>query len=220
LSIALGVLGNDLKILDQYSVKRYIKDGLIHPNYQLLKQSGPRTNLIKAALLVEHGGIWIDADTVVLRHFNDLPWDRDLMYMKWSTGPQRILTGYIGARKDSPIAYRWLQEANRMIEDVSKTATGDYWLVLGERVLTPIVANMGGDLQEIPLSTFLPVDLSKPNGATAFVGTSEWRDYITPHTLAFGLNHSWLVDKHAALMLMWDRQNSPIMIHRLLQQEE
>jgi hypothetical protein len=45
-------------------------------------------------------------------------------------------------------------------------------------------------LVQLPLETFLPIEVDKEVGMLLAPG--DWRERVKPNTVAFGLNHSWL----------------------------
>jgi len=216
-------LGEDITILNPDTLKDLGILDLITPRHKEIKEIGPRTDFYRAALLWKYGGLWIDADTVILdadklRALLSYVDISDLVYMMWSTEPCRVITGYIGAKQKSKIIKDWLDIANKCIE-----ATPDmnisWWLKLGEQCLTPALQGARGVIiHQLPLSTFLPIDLDH-GGCLRFVGTTNWRDYVTKDTVAFGLNHSWLVANHPDLMRSWP-VDSPILIHKLFNYAE
>lgn len=211
-------LGQDITIVGpDVSLQALGVLDLITPRHKEIKEIGPRTDLYRAAILWKYGGLWIDADTVILdaNRLRGLHTDIcDLTYMQWPTEPLRIITGYIGAKQRSRIIKDWLDIANRRIESAPEMNV-DWWLKLGEECLTPALQGARGIIiHQLPLSTFLPIDLDH-GGCLKFVGTTKWRDYVTKDTVAFGLNHSWLVANHADIMLRWPKE-SRILIHELL----
>lgn len=210
------VCGDDFHLVTPANLRDYVPHGALHPNYRTMPQLGPKVSAIRAALLALHGGWWLDADTVALRHPQEVNLSyphADVLYSMWSTKPERCLNGYIYARKHSLPACEWLRRVNYKLEYAYKRACT--WLVLGEKVLTEL---MLGDerCQRIPLATFLPLEVD--TRVAEFFEDRKPAEYIKPETVCFGLNHSWMMHHHARDMALPRAQwpNSPMLIHRLL----
>jgi hypothetical protein len=209
------VLGDDLTIVTPETIDDLIGSDLI-PDWRSVPTLGPRVCAIRAALLYLHGGCWIDADTVMFRR-PVIDEDADLCYCVWPTPPRRVLSGYLAARKESPVIRAWIANINRTIAAGPRK---DWWLVLGEHALTPAV-DMAESfpytrLVEWPLKMWIPLNMdTEPQ---YYCEPCDYLRWCENETVAFALNHSWLTANHKWGMVMdlAAMQQSPLLIHQLL----
>jgi len=191
---------------------KFIPDGLLHPRWRSIPQLGIKSDCVRVAALAQHGGLYVDADTVMLRSpVGVIPEDRDCAYMTWTRRPRRVIAGYIYMRPGSPVAQRWLENVNRFLADGKMG-----WTDLGERCLTPAVDAEPDASTAIPLDTFLPVEVDRE--VERFFANDDFRSLVKPHTIAFGLNHSWMTSRQPGAMLATPERmkNSRLMIHQVL----
>lgn len=191
----------------------YIPDGTLHPAWKSIRELGVKSDCVRAACLSRYGGAYIDADTVMLRSpAGIVDESKECSFMTWSTPPDRVIAGYIHCRKDSSVAKQWLANMN------AKLAAGQTgWCELGEGCLTPAVRAVdSANLQHLPLKTFLPIeiDLHVPR----FFTKDDWRGFVDGNTVAFGLNHSWMLSRKRDEMVrpLQEMRNSETLIHRLI----
>lgn len=194
------------------TLEDHLPGGMIHPNWRKLQSPAQRADCVRAGLLFYQGGLWIDADTIMVAP-PTVREEADCCHLRWSTPPDRIPNGYVYCRPHSRVAEAWLAGVNYALEQRGKFA----WTGLGERVLTPIINNMpAGECVEWPLSVWQPIEVDKD--VELYFTHLEWQRYAEPWTVAFGLNHSWMMHRKRAAMLIGPHEwaSSPIMIHRLL----
>lgn len=192
--------------------EQYGLDELLHPNWRTIKELGVKSDCVRVAMLAKYGGLYVDADTVMLRSpVGIIDESKDCVFMTWTKPPRRVIAGYIYCRPGSPVAQKWLENVNQFL------ASGIWgWTDLGEKCLTPAVDAHLATCEQIPLDTFLPIEIDRE--VQRFFTTDDYRTLVKPHTIAFGLNHSWMMRVHGRLMLQPAErvQHSPILIHRLL----
>ncbi|WP_455387477.1 capsular polysaccharide synthesis protein [Petrachloros mirabilis] len=206
------VCGNDLVIVTPENLEEYVPRTL-HPSWRRLPQPALRADCIRAALLANHGGWWLDADTIVLRHpygVNERYRD-DCLYMTWTKPPRRILNGYIYMAPGYDGARRWLSLIN-----LDLPRGGAEWCSLGEKLLTEDLTN-DPEAKEIPRRLFLPIDIDSE--VHHFFEDQEWGWWVHEDTVCFGLNHSYFMYHYPEAMTApaADRTDSPLMIHRLIE---
>lgn len=194
------------------NIEHYIPDGVLDPYWKSIKELGVKSDCVRAACLYLYGGLYVDADTVMLRSpVGVIDEDADCAYMTWSTAPRRCIAGYIYCRPGSPVAKKWLDNMNAKLAE--KKAG---WTELGERCLTPAIDSCDpGKMQILPLNTFLPIEIDIE--VDRFFKEGRWEDLVTDKTIAFGLNHSWMTSRKPAEMKRWDDPRSRLLIHRILQ---
>lgn len=192
------------------NIAAYLPEGMLHQHFSVL-QPAHKADCIRAALLAQHGGLYMDADTVCLRSPAGNASDHDLVYCVWDNAPRRVLNGYIYAKPGSCLAWEWVDAINDAL------ASGRLnWTSLGEGVLTSLVAEHPETTREMPRSTFLPLDVD--GSVATFFTNRDFEDFVKPESVAFGLNNSWMMARRRNDMLMSAEAmaQSPLMIHRLL----
>ena len=172
------------------------------------------TDCLRAHLLAEHGGLWADADTICLREPFLLIHNRykkeQFLYSRWKDG--RAIAGYVYAPKGHPVALRWRDGVDSTLRHGFNVGWGD----LGEKLLTWCLNGVAdGSTWEIPLETFLPVDIDRE--VEVLFTEQPWRDRVSIRTILFGLNHSWMMANKLEEMTK-NPAGSRLMIHKLLQE--
>jgi hypothetical protein len=156
---------------------------------------GVGTDCLRAILLYELGGCWIDADTVCITNPANLIKNRhnpsQFLYSRWPSQPDRVIAGYVYSPQGHLIARQWSQ----IVRSALLNAETIGWGELGEKTLTPMVNRSASAKSswQIPLETFMPVDID--TNVQRYFERSGWLDFATQNTIAFGLNYSWMMDK-------------------------
>jgi hypothetical protein len=196
------------------NIDKYIPDGILHPSWKNIKELGVKSDCVRAACLMLYGGLYIDADTLMLRSPKELDTGHECGFMTWTTPPHRVIAGYIYCCAGSEVAKKWVANINEMLE---QGRCG--WTDLGERCLTPAV-DASQDTVHWPLQTFLPIDIDKE--VRLFFGTTPWR--LPDESVAVGLNHSLMTRKfagemrgvgHESVSFKYRSERSRLTIHRL-----
>lgn len=208
------VYGDDLCIVTPETLPDYMPEDLLHPRWREIPEIGPKVCCLRAALIYSAGGWWFDADTIGIRKAPPTP-IADFVYATWNNEPFRVLSGYFGARAESPIVYQWIEGINRLLSE-EFDEIGRWWLTFGEDLLTPIIEVEPMRVREVPLKRWLPVDFDADPFLFVCPGASA--DYIKPSTICCGLNNSWLAARVRSLLEMPEEQQaqSGILIHNLL----
>jgi hypothetical protein len=204
-----------LYVVTPENVGNYLAPGTLHENYRRLPQPALKADCVRAALLACHGGWWWDADTIGIQPVNGLMSEyrnADVLYMTWSRPPTRILNGYVYIRPGCGVGGRWLGRINAALADEFDAIA---WTTLGEAMLSTLVQGQPR-CHEIPRALFLPIDID--SHVASFFEPGDFRNYLRPDTVCFGLNHSWFVyHKERDIGLppyVWAK--SPLLIHQLL----
>jgi hypothetical protein len=119
------ICGSDwtVRILDSVpnspnNVLRYVPAGLLPRTFVEGKMDGAfvgqhSADLTRTACLYDHGGVWMDAGSILIRHMDRLCWDK----LEDPSSPFRVAVPYmygtcaanhfVAARKGDPFIYRW-----------------------------------------------------------------------------------------------------------------
>lgn len=209
--------GLEFHLVTPDNIGDYLPDKTLAGNLADLDSPARRADCIRAALLTVHGGFYYDADTVGLANPQQLASDHDLTYCVWDTPPRRVLNGYVFARPGSRIAAKWLDSINAVLHKNTKERLP--WTALGEGVLTGLVAEAPPEtVRHIDRATFLPIDID--SNVVSFFQPGDPADFIKPHSVCFGLNHSWMMHNRKELMSQspMSFSKSPLLFHRLITQ--
>lgn len=197
--------------VNEQTMSKYIPEGLLHPNWKNIKRLGVKSDCIRAAVLYLYGGLYVDADSIMLKSPKGrIDESKDCVYMRWSTPPDRVIAGYIYCKQKSVVAKKWLDNINATLE-----RNEFKWCQLGEGCLTPAV-NSTENCEQIPLKTFLPIEIDIV--VEKFFRQEEWQRHIAGNTIAFGLNHSWFMSRRPKEMAVPFKRmaTSKVLLHRLL----
>jgi len=196
------------------NIDKYIPDGILHPSWRNIKELGVKSDCVRAACLMLYGGLYVDADTLMLRSPKELDTGHECGFMTWSTSPQRVIAGYIYCCPGSEVAKKWVTNINAMLEQGKHG-----WTDLGERCLTPAVDSSNHTINW-PLNTFLPIEIDRE--VQRFFSTAPWS--APKESVAVGLNHSLMTRKFESHMRVAGHgkqsyknisSKSKIMIHKL-----
>jgi hypothetical protein len=195
-----------------FNLNYYLPNGIPH-KLQYVHHPAIRADYIRVQLLTNYGGFYFDADTIGLNCPSPLASEHDLLYCVWTKPPKRVLNGYVYCKPNSELAKEWAC----VLEEKANTFTGQPgWGSWGEKILTPLVDSNNYYTQQLPLSTFLPIDIDS-EVETLFAKKSPDK-FIKENTVCFGLNHSWMMDKRPTEMKcdLSRMRHSPLLIHRLI----
>jgi hypothetical protein len=159
----------------------------------------------------KEGGIWVDADTFMLKNPSEEIeyWmgEKDFVYTTWKDG--RVLNGYFASRPKSEVTESWLSKINQLL------GTDDEidWTSFGERILTPLVyLKHKKTVAKMPLSVFLPINIDRiPD---VFFEDVDYKAFLKEHSVAVGLNHSYFCDNYPNFVK--SEVNGDCLIHCLL----
>ena len=172
--------------LNKETVDQYMFNTL-HPNWKRLDYIAQKTDCIRLALIYNHGGMWVDADTIFIKECSHLfDNDNDFNVTQWSID-NVLCNAYFSAPKGSNFIRCALNHINHTLENNFKPRymedTGVYF---GETTFQMVRQKMKVDI--FPLSTFLPVEFRGSPGI--WNKQISIQNYIHPNTVAIGLNHS------------------------------
>jgi len=179
--------GCEVVVLRPENVCAYL-DGLLNINWFKINNIAEKVDCIRIALLYKYGGFWCDADTVILKLFDNLIKMSGSVFMRWK-GTNTLLNGYFFSEPGS----LFLKHVLNQINDILQNDPRDNYVGLGggchlgqHRI--NMAANDGMPYSEIPLSTFIPYEF--PGDQQCWHRDDNIIKYITPETVAVGLNLS------------------------------
>jgi hypothetical protein len=175
--------------------------------------AGVGTDALRAALLATRGGLWLDADTVLIKDPASLFASRradKAHYCVWPTSPRRVVAGYIYSPADHPVARRWLAGVQAALHHAENIGWGE----MGEQLITPAVQMCPGYTWELPAKTFLPVDFD--SDPAALFRSGDPKAYQTGETVAFGLNYSWMKEHGGVYLTPEAVAEGSLLVQRLL----
>lgn len=178
-------------LIDSQNLHTYVPDG-IYPDEWKTLPLGIKSDCVRAAVLHRFGGMYVDADTLMLRSPKELESAHDFSGMVWPKPPRRVIAGYCHIPFGSVVGEQWVRNIATSIENKKMG-----WTDLGERCLTPAV-DASTTKQFWSLETFLPVNIDI--SPLPFFSTLDWKTIVKSETVAFGLNHSWFTSRRKSIM--------------------
>ena len=179
--------GCTVHIVNESNVDAYLEGAGLHPNWKRVIDLAEKTDCIRMALLYKYGGFWADADTVIIRSFQNLLNNDSPSFLRWScTGT--LLNGYFMAQAQDPFIKNVLEQINWILEyefqeKYCEKGGGCY---MGQTRINQ--AAIYFPYKEIPLSTFIPLEFPPDHGCWYREETID--KYIHPETVAIALNLS------------------------------
>lgn len=207
-------------LLTPQNLLRYLPGREIPDGFSRFRQPAHRADVIRALTLARYGGLWCDADSLMLQDpqtlLDDYP-DASVIYSSWTNPPLRVMNGYVYSHPQRGCAREWAEGVCRVLSDGFDEESG--WGKLGEGVLTPLVPAWPGAVR-VPVDTFLPVEIDREVEEFFRPTTREGQfwELLQEHTVAIGLNHSYFLYHHGpdvkTAPARWHKSN--LMIHRML----
>jgi hypothetical protein len=208
--------GVEFRVVTPENLREFVNPTMIHSAYRRLPGPALRADCVRAALLAARGGWWWDADSLglhpaaglLIRYGNP-----QVAYMTWTKPPRRVINGYLYVAPGCGLAAEWLARINAMLRRRDRRCR--IWGQLGEVILNELVSDRPGYV-EIDRRLFLPVDID--SSVSDFFERMDFRPYLLPETVLFGLNHSWFVHHRRADVTLPPAEwgESPLLVHRLL----
>ena len=179
--------GVEVNVLTAETADREVGD-LLNPNYRKITGIAQKVDLIRLAVLYRHGGMWCDADTIVLKSMAGLfDTHHPFVGMRWAN-TQRLLNGYFLCEPSSRFLATAMNLANddlRAGRNYYNSASGCYF---GEDLFVRAKKRLGVVVPLMDLDTMLPVRF--PESVGIFETNAAIVEYLTDRTVAVGLNHS------------------------------
>ena len=166
---------------------------LLHPNFKKLKSPAQRADCVRVATILQHGGLWVEADCLFIKEVPDFSGDEDFCFMQWDDG--RVLNGYFYSRPGSPVMQEWLRRINVILAQGMPLS----WTALGEQILTPLVLYTFPSLcRKMNREIFIPINTDRI--PFVFFEPIHPSAFIKPQTVAVNLNHSFFLANHPEII--------------------
>lgn len=176
--------------LNPWNIDEYISGIDINPNWRKIKTISQKVDILRIAVLYKYGGMYLDADTVIIKDFNNLflnlP-DKDVITMQWKIN-KKILNGYFFAQQNSVFLSLCLQWINERLTDGLDYYSQDQGVYFGEVMFKEISDKNKELVGTIDSEVILPIQF--PFSKDVWFKCIPVEYYIKNTTLAIGLNHS------------------------------
>ena len=183
--------GSDVNvhIVTPDNVDEYMTGAGLCANWKGITHLPQKVDCIRVGLVHKYGGIWCDADTILLKsvsHLFNFSGGEDISLFNWSFN-QRVLNGYFIAKKNSLFLSNCLDQLNLILTTNFKTNYSEGGGVyLGECVFKQ--AQYFNKYNILSLKTFIPYEFPPTRDRWFMPGSAE--EYLAPETVAFALNLS------------------------------
>ncbi|KAI4299356.1 hypothetical protein L6164_032823 [Bauhinia variegata] len=181
---------------------KMLKDGNVNPGEVSIGQN--LFNLLRLSLLYKYGGIYIDADVLVLKSFSKLrntigAQNSDTKTGKWS----RLNNAVLIFDKKHPLFFKFIEEFTLTFDGNKWRHNGPY---LVSRVVSRVSGRPGFNLTVLPPSAFYPADWHRIR--SLFQGPKD------------ELHSQWLVkklrqiQKQSFAVHLWNRQSRNLKVEK------
>lgn len=162
----------DLRVLDSGSVGDWLD---LPDAVREMRNLAAKSDYVRAHLLAEHGGLWLDADTIAFESLSEVA-GRLAQHEVVSAGREieTVVPGFVAARAGSTSVRRWAEEQDALIQGRNSGDELD-WGVLGPPLATSCLG--GADTFYFPLNRVLPIRwrqagrfLSRVESAPTYLG--------------------------------------------------
>jgi len=140
----LNIPDYEIVVLNYSNLDSYIKKGTYDMAVLKKLDLNVQKDAILAAVLNEHGGVFMDVDTIVTRDIS--PIVRNLSRTEVVTFNLHL--GFVAARPNSRLLTPWTKEAGKRLAQLGEGASGVVtpgWDYLGNSVLADVMTNMVRD---------------------------------------------------------------------------
>lgn len=180
----------ELIILNPKNIEDYIRDTGLHPNWRKLEVISQKVDALRIAVLYKYGGIWCDADTILLKPLNHLYNENNINLFRW-TFNSSILNGYFIAKEKSIFLSKALETLNVILDkEFMKNYTIGGGVYLGEGIFNKVAWQCS--YNELPRETFIPIEF--PVNPRCFILNDTIEHYLTPDTVAVAMTWSQFDD--------------------------
>jgi hypothetical protein len=138
-TVARHLGGAEHVVLDEHSVEDRLPD--LDPSWRRLAEAAHRADYVRSRLLERYGGIWLDADAVVLKDLSGLYTEdvSDADLLCWVNVQGLVAVNLLVAPPGSPVIADWVADQGRILEEASRSsgAIAVSWSALGSDSITP-----------------------------------------------------------------------------------
>lgn len=136
-SIRMHAAPHEFILVEPHTADAYASE--LDPRWRRIPQIAQRSDYLRAHLLRDHGGLWIDADTVLLKDasvvLDQLTPGIDIVSAPDRDG--RVAVNFLAASAASPSIERWVAEQQRYLE--GRDFVVDSWNDVGSTALSRAV---------------------------------------------------------------------------------
>lgn len=161
----------------------------------LLQKPAHRADYFRVILMYLYGGIYMDADTVVLK---DLAYYFDLLkvHSYWGYGKSygKPENGVFGALPKNPLIKVWVDECSKKLDTI-KAGENVHWYAFNKSIWHPILK--GRKYLHFSNDYFHPINGAADNADRVMLSKSELTEYLKPNTVAVAIFNS-LLKNHIA----------------------
>jgi hypothetical protein len=150
-----------------------------------------RADFIRAYLLAKFGGLWIDADCIVMRDLSDLLenlGEYDFIAHRERSG--LFANGFIGAKKDSLIAAEFYQRICRSLRENRSLS----WCEIGSQPLTEILRKTRVPFLELDCERIQPVCWSQPEKFFATASEAVHESNFNENVICYMLSNDRIIN--------------------------
>jgi mannosyltransferase OCH1-like enzyme len=180
-------LGVEFVILNPKNTDEYIRPTGLHANWKRLSNIAQKADCLRVALMKHYGGMWIDADTVLLKNAKHLFKERgECMMCQWDSDGA-LSNGYLMAQPNSKFFTEVLKIINDKLENDFRPLYNDYsGCDMGEAIYERVRKQIPPTIMSRTI--FLPIEFrGHPN---IWNENTPIGKYLQPDTVGIGLNNS------------------------------
>ncbi|MGD9489504.1 MAG: glycosyltransferase family 32 protein [Calditrichaceae bacterium] len=189
----------ELILLDEKSVQDYIT---IPDIIQKTEKLAHKADYIRARLLYEYGGIWLDSDAILLKSISDAvdPFIEKYDFVGCGKEKGHPSIWFMASRKGSPLIGQWIEKMDKTIYDsVKKSFSPRHlkfqytypWSGIGYDILWPFSENY--PYYHHPFKTFAPLEWNE--WETFFSSDKYPSDYVDDSTIGVMLYNKMMHDR-------------------------
>jgi mannosyltransferase OCH1-like enzyme len=152
----------DVILLDEHTIKDYVHD--INEKAFDLDVLAHRADYFRAKILHEHGGIWLDADALILDDLSYVESDlNEYSYVGYGYKKNQPSIGFMGARAGDDMLGQWVEGQEKKITDGYQFK----WAALGYDILWDI-STSNTDMKIYDRELFAPIH------------SLHWKEFFSP----------------------------------------
>lgn len=182
--------GIEFHYITPNNIRDYISGIDLHKNWERLKVISQKVDVLRVAILFKYGGLYLDADTVLLKDLNkfmdNIP-NCDMAVLRWQCN-QKILNGYFASPQFSNFLLNCLKWINKELHSGLTYYPRGQGVFFGEIMFREIAARYPNNIYTINSELFLPIQF--PFNQSVWQNKELVTNYVNDKTLAIGLNHS------------------------------
>jgi hypothetical protein len=174
-------------VLDKANVGEYLGNSL-NKNYSKISNIAQKVDCIRIGVLYNHGGMWCDADTIILKSMAKLfEAEKDFIGIHWKCN-KNVLNGYFWSKAKGNYISACLEDVNRNLEKGLTYYKDPSGIFFGEALFKRISFEKGFKVDRLDQFVMLPV--SFPTDSAIWNKPLDIQSFLVPETVAVALNNS------------------------------